>query len=92
MGQEMGKSMAKPSDMLFGQRTWQDFIGAWAGQTDGNPFTKQMNGATKYVVSRTLKDADAWQNSILLSGEAVETVADLKATPATTCRSSAAPR
>jgi dihydrofolate reductase len=31
-------------------------------------------------VSRTLKDADAWQNSILLSGEAAETVAKLKAT------------
>lgn len=67
--------------MLFGHRTWQDFIGAWAGQTDGNPFTTQMNAATKYVVSRTLNDADAWQNSILLSGEAVETVADLKAQP-----------
>src|ERR1700680_3453194 len=81
MGQEMGKSMSKPSDMLFGQRTWRDFIGAWAGATDGNPFTTHMNAATKYVVSRTLKDADAWQNSILLSGEAAETVADLKAPP-----------
>lgn len=81
MGQEMAKGMAKPGDMLFGHRTWQDFIGAWAGATDGNPFTTYMNAATKYVVSRTLKDADAWQNSILLSGEAARTVADLKATP-----------
>src|SRR5258708_35930374 len=81
MGQEMGKSMAKPGDMLFGRRTWNDFIGAWAGATDGNPFTTHMNAATKYVVSRTLEDADAWQNSILLSGEAAETVADLKARP-----------
>lgn len=81
MGQEMGRSMAEPGDMLFGHRTWNDFIGAWAGATDGNPFTAHMNAATKYVVSRTLKDADAWQNSILLSGEAVETVADLKAGP-----------
>jgi dihydrofolate reductase len=81
MGREMGKSMAKPGDMLFGHRTWQDFITAWAGATDGNPFTRHMNAATKYVVSRTLKDAGAWQNSILLSGEAAETVADLKARP-----------
>jgi dihydrofolate reductase len=81
MGQEMGKSMAKPGDMLFGRRTWQDFITAWAGATDGNPFTTHMNAATKYVVSRTLTDADAWQNSILLSGEAAETVADLKGRP-----------
>jgi dihydrofolate reductase len=38
-----------------------------------------MNAATKYVVSRTLQDADAWQNSILLRGEAAGTVAGLKA-------------
>ncbi|MCZ0983382.1 dihydrofolate reductase family protein [Streptomyces diastatochromogenes] len=79
MSQEMGRSMARPTDMLFGRRTWEDFIGAWAGRTDGNPFTTYMNAATKYVVSRNLKDVDAWQNSILLSGEAVETVAGLKA-------------
>lgn len=81
MNREMGKSMAKPGDMLFGHRTWQDFIGAWAGATDGNPFTTHLNAATKYVVSRTLEDAGAWQNSILLSGEAAETVAGLKARP-----------
>lgn len=81
MGREMSKSMARPGDMLFGHRTWQDFITVWAGATDGNPFTAHMNAATKYVVSRTLEDADAWQNSILLSGEAAETVADLKTRP-----------
>lgn len=78
MGREMGKGMAATGDMLFGRRTWEDFIGAWAHSTDGNPFTTHLNAATKYVVSRTLKDADAWQNSILLPGEAVETVAELR--------------
>lgn len=81
MGSEMAKGMAKPTDMLFGHRTWQDFITAWGRNTDGNPFTTPMNAATKYVVSRTLEDADAWQNSILLHGEAVDTVATLKARP-----------
>ena len=75
----MGKAMAKPGDMLFGRRTWQDFITAWARLTDGNPVTTQMNAATKYVVSRTLQDADAWQNSVLLRGDAAELVAKLKA-------------
>ncbi len=79
MGREMAKAMAKPGDMLFGRRTWQDFIAAWGRLTDGNPFTTGMNAATKYVVSRTLEDADAWQNSILLRGDAVDTVAELKA-------------
>ncbi|MCZ9880581.1 dihydrofolate reductase family protein [Arthrobacter sp. B2a2-09] len=81
MGREMGKGMAKPTDMLFGHRTWTDFITAWGMRTDDNPFTAHMNAATKYVVSRTLENADAWQNSILLSGEATETVAKLKAEP-----------
>jgi dihydrofolate reductase len=79
MGSEMAKAMAKPGDMLFGRRTWQDFITAWGRLTDGNPVTTHMNAATKYVVSRTLEDADAWQNSILLRGDAVDAVAELKA-------------
>ncbi|WP_089102471.1 dihydrofolate reductase family protein [Streptomyces hyaluromycini] len=81
MGREMGKGMARPTDMLFGHRTWTDFITAWGNATDGNPFTTHMNAATKYVVSRTLENADAWQNSILLPGEAAETVAKLKTEP-----------
>jgi dihydrofolate reductase len=81
MGREMAKAMAKPGDMLFGRRTWQDFITAWGRLTDGNPVTTRMNAAAKYVVSRTLADADAWQNSILLRGDAAGTVAGLKAQP-----------
>ncbi|MCP2322164.1 dihydrofolate reductase [Hamadaea flava] len=81
MGREMAQSMAKPGDMLFGRRTWQDFITAWGRSTDGNPVTAHMNAATKYVVSRTLPDADAWPGSMLLRGEAVDVVAELKAQP-----------
>jgi dihydrofolate reductase len=78
MGQEMAKGMAAPGEMLLGRRTWEDFITAWGRATDGNPFTTHLNAARKYVVSRTLPDADAWQNSVLVWGEAVETVAALK--------------
>jgi dihydrofolate reductase len=78
MAEEMAKEMAAPGDMLLGRRTWEDFIEVWGRSTDGNRFTTHLNAATKYVVSRTLADANAWQNSILLPGEAVETVADLK--------------
>ena len=81
MGREMAQGMSRPGEMLFGRRTWQDFITAWAGRTDGNPFTTQMNAATKYVVSTTLENADAWQNSVLLRGDAAATVAELKARP-----------
>jgi dihydrofolate reductase len=75
---EMGVGMSRPGDMLLGRRTWQDFSRVWGPATDGNPYTTHMNAATKYVVSRTLEDVDAWQNSVLLRGEAVDRVAELK--------------
>lgn len=81
MDREMARAMAKPGDMLFGRRTWQDFITAWGRSTDGNPVTTHMNAATKYVASRTLDDVADWQNSILLRGDAAGTVAELKAQP-----------
>jgi hypothetical protein len=37
MGVKMAEATAKPGDMLLGRRTWQEFISAWAGQTDGDP-------------------------------------------------------
>ena len=81
MGREMAKGMTRPGDMLLGRRTWQDFTAVWGRRTDGNPVTTRMNATTKYVVSTTLEDADAWQNSILLRGDAAGTVAELKARP-----------
>ena len=79
MLREMGKGMSAAGDMLFGRRTWQDVIGAWADADDGNPFTAHLNATRKYVVSTTLTDVDAWQNSVLLAGDAARTVAELKA-------------
>jgi len=79
LAREMGKGMDRPGDMLFGRRTWQDFISAWSDREDDNAFTAHLNAVTKYVVSTTLEDADAWQNSVLLRGDATQTVAALKA-------------
>jgi dihydrofolate reductase len=81
MAREMSKGMSRPGDMLFGRRTWADFTAAWSHREDGNPFTAHLNAATKYVASTTLEDAGAWQNSVLLRGDAGKTVAELKARP-----------
>ena len=70
MGRELAAGMARPGDMLLGRRTWQDFTTAWGRATDGNQHSTHLNAATKYVASRTLDDVDAWQNSILLRGDA----------------------
>ncbi|TVT23197.1 deaminase [Amycolatopsis rhizosphaerae] len=79
MAQEMGAGMSTPGAMLLGRRTWQDFLAGWGRASEDNPFSTHLNAATKYVVSRTLKERDAWQNSVLLRGDAVARVAELKA-------------
>lgn len=81
MAAEMAEGMSHSGSMLFGRRTWQDFITAWSGRNDGNPFTEHMNRVTKYVASTTLDSAGDWQNSVLLPGRAEDTVAELKAAP-----------
>jgi hypothetical protein len=47
--------------------------------TDGNPVTTHLNAAPKYVVSRTLERRGCLADSILLRGDAVDAVAELKA-------------
>lgn len=75
-----GQSMATTGGLLFGRRTYEDFFLVWPNRTD-NPYTEVLNNATKYVASTTLTEPLPWKNSILLSGDAAETVARLKKEP-----------
>ncbi len=78
IGAKMGEMMAGAhGSLLLGRRTYQDFYEVWPKRTD-NPYSDQLNKATKYVASRTLQEPLPWQNSILLGGEAEATVAELK--------------
>jgi dihydrofolate reductase len=77
---EMGQGMAEAGDMLFGRCTYEHMFQAWHGRNDGNPFTPVLDRAQKYVVSNTLKTPLPWPNSALLSGDAGDAVAKLKAT------------
>jgi len=74
------QSMSSGGALLLGRRTYEDFYSVWPHRTD-NPFTEVLNASTKYVASRTLRDPLPWQNSILLSGDAAEWVARLRAEP-----------
>lgn len=80
MMQAMGEGMSKGPALLFGRRTYEDFFAVWPGRTD-NPFTKVLDNAEKFVTSRTLREPLRWQNSMLLSGDAADTVARLKEQP-----------
>ena len=53
----------------------------WPKQTDNNPFTDRLNNMPKYVVSTTLTEPLAWQNTTLIKGNLTEAVTALKAQP-----------
>jgi dihydrofolate reductase len=78
-GKLMAESSATTGALLFGRRTYEDFYAVWPKRTDGNPFTPVLNNARKYVASRTLSEPLPWENSTLLSGDAADSVAALRA-------------
>lgn len=81
MGPMLDAAMASTEALLFGRRTWRVMADAWPGRA-GDPFADQMNAIPKYVVSRTMTDADVdWNNTTLLGGDdALDQVAALRAT------------
>jgi dihydrofolate reductase len=77
--QVMGRGMAREGGLLFGRRTYESLMRAWAGRDD-NPFSPVLDARRKYVASTTLRDPLPWQNSTLLAGDAIAAVKELKAT------------
>lgn len=66
--------------LLLGRVTYQGFAAAWPTIEDPVGFAAKMNAMPKYVVSRTLTDAQAdWNNSTVLRGDALAEVAALRA-------------
>jgi dihydrofolate reductase len=70
--------MAGEFDLLLGRRTYDIFAGYWPNHDD-NPIGKAFNKATKYVVSRSLKQL-SWKNSQPIGGDVVDGIRQLKAT------------
>ena len=77
----LDEAMASTEALLFGRRTWRVMADAWPGRA-GDAFADRMNSIPKYVVSRTLTDADLdWSNTTRLGGDdALDQVAALRAT------------
>ena len=81
MSRVAAEGMSQGADLLFGRRTYEDFAAVWPVMPQPNPFTEVLNNTQKYVASRTLKEPLPWINSILLKGDAVDSVARLKWEP-----------
>jgi dihydrofolate reductase len=78
-GEYMGARMGSGDGaLLFGRWTYNKMADAWPRQPEDNPVRQVLERSTKYVVSRSDRPVE-WVNSELLTGDAVETVRDLKA-------------
>jgi dihydrofolate reductase len=64
---------------LLGRRTYEIFAAHWPHQPAEDPLAGTFNDLPKYVVSTTLEEPLAWQNSTLIKGDAADGVAQLKA-------------
>jgi dihydrofolate reductase len=63
--------------LLLGRKTYEISAAYWPRQPAGNPIAARLNGAPKYVASRTL-DTVGWTSSRLLQGDVAEAVAQPK--------------
>ncbi len=76
MGQIMGEAMSAPFGLVLGRKTYDIFAGHWPHASD-DAGAKPLNEATKYVASRGHPTL-AWNNSVLIEGDAAEGIAALK--------------
>jgi dihydrofolate reductase len=80
-GSTMMDAFAATGGMLLGRLTYENFAAFWPTQPADDPLAGTMNGLDKYVVSTTLKEPLAWQNSTLINGDVAAAVAALKERP-----------
>lgn len=77
-GRIMGVQMSMPFDLLLGRKTYEIFAGYWPEQDPGMGPAATFNAATKYVVS-TSSPQLPWENSVLIEGDVVARLNELKA-------------
>jgi dihydrofolate reductase len=80
-GKVMMEAFDASGGMLLGRLTYDNFAAFWPKQPADDPLAAAMNGFQKYVVSTTLTEPLAWQNSTLIKGDVPTEVAKLRARP-----------
>ena len=76
VGAFMDELMGHPFDLVLGRRTYDIFAAYWPGAGD-ELGAKPLNDATKHVASRSRPEL-AWERSVLLGEDVVESVRQLK--------------
>lgn len=60
--------MAASDALLLGRVTYEQMAAFWPNQPAGTPIADYINSVKKYVVSGTLEEPLAWNNSTLIEG------------------------
>jgi dihydrofolate reductase len=81
MGAAIFEEINQADTLLLGRKTWQTHAEAFEPAPADDPFAGLLNSLKKYVVSTTLKSADAWRNSTIISKNVEEEVRKLKEQP-----------
>jgi len=74
LGNVMTEQMGHPFDLLLGRKTFEIFASYWPHHPEEGP---EINKATKYVASHTLKTHE-WSKSVFLKGDVVDEIKKLK--------------
>jgi len=74
----MGKAIADITDMVIGRKLWQEWSEYWPSAGGGDPFSEFINPVRKHVVTSSLDDVSAWQNSTIIEGDPAAFVRQLK--------------
>ncbi|MEX2161207.1 MAG: dihydrofolate reductase family protein [Anaerolineales bacterium] len=80
IGPQLSQAFKEADTLLLGRKTWRTHGAAFDPMT-GDPFADTMNAMQKFVVSTTLKSADLWRNSTIISRNVLDEVRKLKAQP-----------
>lgn len=80
MGETIVAWTQRAGALLLGRKTYEIFAAHWPKVGDEDPVAAKLNGVSKYVASRTLKDV-TWRNSSLITGDVDEAVSRLKRAP-----------
>jgi dihydrofolate reductase len=81
IGANLLQELNQSDTLLLGRRTWQGHAEAFEPAPADDPFASLLNNMRKYVVSTTLKSADAWRNSTIIKENVVDEVRKLKEQP-----------
>jgi dihydrofolate reductase len=78
MQEIISKYMVGGWSLLVGRITYEDLFEGWPTRQPSSPMTRALTSVQKFVVCRESSYKLPWENSVLLPGEATETVAKLK--------------